>query len=59
MHTVRMERNEPMDNEELYERAMKAITALFNDLSVSKETTVENLHTLIGEIRTMIKSLEV
>jgi hypothetical protein len=44
-------------NEELYEKAMKAITDLFSDLSVSKAETKENLENLSGEIQVMIESL--
>lgn len=46
-----------MSNEILYEIAMKAITDLFNDRSVSLETTRQNLGTLIGEIDTMLDAL--
>jgi len=39
-----------MNNEQLYDKAVEVITALFNDMSVSKIDTQENLDTLIGEI---------
>lgn len=47
-----------MTNEELYEKAMEAITDLFGDMSVSTSTTKENLNTLIGEIQIMIDGLQ-
>ena len=47
-----------MLNEELYEEAMAAITALFGDTSVSQFETERNLNDLIGEIKTMMNSLE-
>jgi hypothetical protein len=47
-----------MNNEELFEKAKDAITALFNDTSVSKVTTEDNLHELIGEIQIMLDALE-
>lgn len=46
-------------NKELYDKALEAITELFSDTSVSKETAIENLNTLLGEIEVMIESLEV
>lgn len=47
-----------MDNEELYDEAMKAITALFSDQSVDQAKAKENLQNLVGEIDTLIDSLE-
>lgn len=48
-----------MTNEELYERASTAITKLFSDNSVSSQKCVENLESLIDEMRAMIDSLDV
>lgn len=45
-------------NEVLYEKAMKAITDLFNDTSVSVIETVSNLENLCGEIETMIDVID-
>ena len=45
-----------MDNEQLYENALEAITELFSDTSVSQGKAVENLESLIQEIQTMIES---
>ena len=45
-------------NEQLYDKAVEAITELFSDQSVSKDETVVNLNSLIGEIQIMIESLE-
>jgi hypothetical protein len=47
-----------MNNEQLYEKAMQAITSLFNDTSVSRSECRRNLEELIGEIKTMIDSLD-
>lgn len=44
-------------NDELYEDAVKAITALFSDQSVSKEQAAQNLQALIGEIQVMLEAL--
>lgn len=44
-------------NEELYDAAMKAITALFSDTSVPQVTTKENLESLAGEIEIMLDTL--
>jgi len=44
-------------NEELYDKAMEAITKLFGDRSVSKEVTKNNLNDLIGEIMIMLDTL--
>jgi len=46
-----------MNNEELYQAAMDAITALFSDKSVSVSVCRENLDTLLTEIETMMDSL--
>lgn len=45
-------------NEELYDKAVDAITELFNDASVSQEDCKNNLEALISEIKIMIESLE-
>lgn len=44
-------------NEELYEKALEAITELFSDTSVSQSECKRNLQELISEIKTMIGSL--
>ena len=45
--------------EDLYDKALEAITGLFNDQSVSKEEVKINLNALIGEIEIMIESLDI
>ena len=45
-------------SEELYDKALEAITELFNDDSVSKEQAIETLGALLNEIEIMIESLE-
>jgi hypothetical protein len=45
------------DNEEMYDKALEAITDLFSDKSVSQEKCKENLRGLIDEIKGMIASL--
>lgn len=45
-------------NEELYEKAQEAITALFSDTSVSQEETWQNLDELAGEIQILQDSLQ-
>ena len=45
-------------DEDLYDKALVAATILFSDMSVSQRETKENLNSLIGEIETMIDSLE-
>lgn len=45
-------------NEELYDKALEAIQALFGDMSVPVWETKENLRTLIGEIEIMLEALE-
>lgn len=47
-----------MDKTELYDKAMKAITALFGDKSVSSFEAIENLKAIKGEIDIMIEALE-
>jgi hypothetical protein len=47
-----------MDNEELYDAALKAITDLFSDQSVSQSKARENLRGLRDEIDMYIDSLE-
>jgi len=47
-----------MTNDELYDQAKKAIDELYSDMSVSQETTIENLETLIAEMEIMIDALE-
>lgn len=44
-------------NEQLYEAAQNAINELFGDTSVSRSECIGNLENLIGEIETMIDSL--
>jgi len=46
-----------MNNQELHDKALKAIEELFNDVSVSKELARLNLVSLIDEINIMIDSL--
>ena len=48
-----------MTNEELYDKAMEAITDLFSDTSVSSRMCKENLANLVDEIHIMIDSLEI
>jgi hypothetical protein len=45
-------------NEELYENALIALTALFSDQSVSKRQTRVNLEDVIDEIDDMLDSLK-
>jgi hypothetical protein len=45
-------------NEKLYKNASEAITALFNDTTVSQEECKDNLKELQGYIEIMIDSLE-
>lgn len=47
------------NNEELYEQAIEAITELYNDMSVGKLQTRDNLNYLIGEIEVMREALGV
>ncbi|MFA5416935.1 MAG: hypothetical protein WC341_00615 [Bacteroidales bacterium] len=47
-----------MDNDELYQKALEAITALFSDNSVSQEKCRENLQSLKGEIDQLIDTLD-
>lgn len=47
-----------MSNDQLYERALEAITRLFSDQSVGVSTAIENLESLQGEIDIMIDSLK-
>ena len=47
-----------MRNEELYEKALEAVTELFSDLSVTKTETKDNLQDLVGEIESMLDSLD-
>ncbi len=44
-------------NDELYQKALDAITALFNDRSVSPAQAKRNLNGLMSEIGTMIETL--
>jgi len=46
------------DNSVLYQKASDAIGKLFEDMSVSKETTIENLENIIEEIEIMIEGLK-
>lgn len=47
-----------MENTQLYKLAIEAIRKVADDISVNKETTIENLNTLKMEIDDMIESLE-
>ena len=47
-----------MNNAELYDKALEAITELLNDTSVSQEQAERNLNSLISEIEIMIESLD-
>lgn len=47
-----------MTNDELYDEAMKAITALFSDTTVSQQKTASQLSGLVEEISVMLDSLE-
>lgn len=47
-----------MSNEELYQKALEAITRLFSDQSVSQAETMRQLDELIGEIRVMQDTLK-
>lgn len=40
----------PMGNDELYEKAVDAISKLFSDTSVSKEKTAQNLNELLDAL---------
>ena len=44
-------------HEELKQEASEAINKLFGDDSVGKETTIESLKDLVGEIKLLIDSL--
>ena len=48
---------EKTKNEELYDKAVKAVLALFGDMDVSKEKAVENLKSLKEEIDILIESI--
>lgn len=43
---------------DLYDEALKAITDLFSDTSVSQAESKRRLNELIGEIQIMVDSLE-
>lgn len=45
-------------NEELYEKALKAINELFNDDSVNAQIALDNMTSLRDEIETFIDALE-
>lgn len=47
-----------MSNEELYQKAVEAVTKLFSDMSVSRSEAADNLRALIGEIEIMLSTLE-
>lgn len=47
-----------MDNQELYDLALEAITKLFSDTSVSRSTAKENLENLKDEINVLLSTLE-
>ena len=46
-----------MENEELYKNALEAINKLFADMSVGKETAIQNLENLKDEIDLLTESL--
>ena len=46
------------EHDELYDKAVEAITLLFSDTSVSKQETASSLNGLIEEIGIMLDSLE-
>ncbi len=46
------------NNKELFDRAMEAVTELFEDRSVSKEKAIENLEALQSEIDMLIEGLK-
>lgn len=46
------------EDQELYDTALEAITKLFSNTSIPRMVTRENLKALIGEIETMLDSLE-
>ena len=46
-----------MSNDELLEKAKEAISKLFGDMSVSPNTTRENLNELIDDIEIMLDAL--
>lgn len=46
-----------MDNDDLLERAKRAVSDLFGDRCVSKSTTKANLEDIISDCQTMIDSL--
>jgi len=48
-----------MKNDELYKQAMKSISDLFSDQSVSPEETITNLNAIIDEIEIMIESIKI
>lgn len=47
-----------MTNEELYNRALKAIEELFSDMTVPQSRARENLEALTDEIQIMLEGLE-
>ncbi len=47
-----------MSNQDLYDRALKAISELFEDTSVPQSTTWEALDELAGEIELLQDSLD-
>lgn len=47
-----------MTNDELYERAVRAINDLYSDTSVSREETADNLNNLVWEIQILLETLE-
>lgn len=47
-----------MDNQQLYEKALNAITELFNDKSVSISDALKNMKNLCDEINIFIDLLE-
>ncbi len=47
-----------MDNTELYNKALEAITELFSDADVTQAQCRNNLNSLIGEINMLLDTLE-
>lgn len=46
------------ENEQLYDKAMEAITNLFSDSSVSQAEAIRQLESLIDEIKMLIDTLD-
>ena len=48
-----------MTNQQLYDKALKAIEELYSDLSVSKEQAIKNLSAIKDEIDIMLDGLRI